>query len=93
MWRLVCGFLVTTMMGTLGRYFETRRAVLPLVESTMMAPAFCSYDELTAAEATVSVVSVGRGVRARSSDLWGPYEMADSARTQVSCIVLTASVG
>ena len=55
------------MMGTEGRYFEMRRAVLPLVESTMIALAFCSDAAATAAIATVSTVSVGRGVTPRSS--------------------------
>lgn len=55
------------MIGTEGRYFEIRRAVLPLVESTMIAPAFCSEAAATAASATVSTVSVGRDVVFRSS--------------------------
>ena len=48
-------------MGTEGRYFEIKRAVAPLVESVMMALAFCSEAAATAAIATVSAVSVGRG--------------------------------
>lgn len=49
-------FHVPVMMGTAGRYFEMRRAVLPLVERTMMALAFCSAAAATAAIATVSAV-------------------------------------
>lgn len=59
------------MMGTGGRYLETRRAVLPLVDSTMMALAFCSSAAPTAATATVSEVSVGRGVASLSSSYSG----------------------
>lgn len=47
-------------IGQLGRYLEIRRAVLPDVDITRMAPAFCSSEAATAAIATVSVVAVGR---------------------------------
>lgn len=55
------------MMGHWGLYLETRRAVLPEVDMTRMAPAFCSMAAATAAMATVSEVGVGRTVMARSS--------------------------
>lgn len=58
---------IPVMMGTEGLYLDTRRAVLPLVDSTMMALAFCSEAAATAANATVSTVSVGRGVAVLSS--------------------------
>lgn len=46
-------------MGHRGRYLLTNRAVLPLVLMRRMAPACCSRLALTAAMATVSLVSVG----------------------------------
>ena len=55
------------MMGTCGRYLEIKRAVLPLVERTRIALAFCSFAAATAAIATVSTVSVGRVVELRNS--------------------------
>ena len=73
------GFLVTVMIGTDGRYFEQRRAVSPLsvskvrggtgylVVMTMMALASCSREAETAAQQTVSVVSVGVGVSVLNS--------------------------
>lgn len=55
-------------IGTLGRYFEIKRAVFPLVDKTRIAPASCSEAAATAAIATVSTVSVGRGwIALRSS--------------------------
>lgn len=52
---------IPVIMGTHGRYLEIKRAVFPLVDNTIIAPAFCSKDAATAAMATVSAVSVGRG--------------------------------
>lgn len=49
------------MMGTEGRYLEIKRAVFPLVDNTIIALAPCSKAAATAAMATVSAVSVGRG--------------------------------
>jgi hypothetical protein len=57
----------TMMMGQTGRYLETRRAVVPLVVRTRIAPAFCSRDALTAAMAQVSVVGQGMGASFLSS--------------------------
>jgi FAD/FMN-containing dehydrogenase len=62
---------IPVMMGTFGRYLEIRRAVLPLVESTRIALAFCSEAAATAAMDTVSTVCVGRGWRSRSSSYKG----------------------
>lgn len=59
---------MTIKMGTRGLYFEIKRAVLPLVVSAMMADAFCSKEAETAAQQTVSVVAVGRGVSERISE-------------------------
>ena len=62
---------VTMMMGQTGRYLDRRRAVLPLVVRTTMAPAFSSRLALTAAMAMDSEVSVGRGAKLRSSSkIW-----------------------
>ena len=77
------------MIGHEGRYLDTRRAVLPLVERTTMALAACSLAAATAAMATLSAVGVGRGVSALSSSNRTGYEIADSARMQVSAIILT----
>lgn len=55
------------MIGTEGRYLEIKRAVCPLVERTMIALAPCSEAAATAAIATVSAVSVGRGWMLRIS--------------------------
>jgi hypothetical protein len=57
---------VPQMMGHEGRYLEQSRAVAPLVDRTMMAPASCSMEAETAAKAKVSAVSVGRGVNCLS---------------------------
>ena len=65
------GMDVPAMMGTGGRYLEMRRAVLPEVERTTMALAFCSAAAATAATAMVSAVSVGVVVAARSSSKRG----------------------
>jgi hypothetical protein len=76
--REVITFRVTVIMGTEGRYFEQSRAVSPLlvnqdfrrkylVVMTMIALASCSRDAETAAQQTVSVVSVGVGVSVRNS--------------------------
>lgn len=81
------------MTGHEGRYLETKRAVFPLVDMTMMAPAFCSIAAATAEMATVSEVVVGRRTRARSWLKRGGYEMEDSARKQVSAIISTAIDG
>ena len=78
------------IIGTLGRYLEMRRAVLPLVESTRMALAFCSDAAPTAAMDTVSAVGVGRGWRSRSSSYKGGWQMACSASRHVSAIMRTA---
>jgi hypothetical protein len=64
---MVIDKILPVMMGTLGRYLEMRRAVLPLVERTRIAPAFCSIAAPTADIATVSTVSMGRDVHARNS--------------------------
>jgi len=58
-------------IGTFGLNLEIKRAVFPLVDRTRMAPAFCSMAAPTAAIATVSTVSVGREVVARSSSYSG----------------------
>lgn len=58
---------IPVMMGTLGRNLEMRRAVFPLVDRTRIAPASCSIEDPTAANATVSTVLVGRDVVWRSS--------------------------
>ena len=76
--RQVIAFLVTVIIGTEGRYFEQSLAVSPLLVSqsfrwkylvviTMIALASCSRDAETAAQQTVSVVSVGVGVSVRNS--------------------------
>ena len=83
---------IPVMIGTLGRYFDTRRAVLPLVDKTIIAEAFCSEAAATAAIATVSTVSVGRGVSARSSSKTTGYAIAASASKQVSAIIKTIEV-
>src|SRR5882762_10702786 len=80
---------IPVMMGTFGRYLEIRRAVLPLVESTRIALAFCSEAAATAAMDTVSTVCVGRGWRSRSSSYKGGWQMAYSARRHVSAIMRT----
>lgn len=54
------------MMGQAGRNLERKRAEIPEVERTMMAPASCSIEAATADMARVSAVSVGRGVSSRS---------------------------
>ena len=59
------------IIGMLGRYLETRRAVLPLVDKTRIALAPCSDAAATAAKATVSTVSVGLTVTLRSSSYRG----------------------
>lgn len=55
------------MTGQGGLYLDTNRAVLPEVDITKIAPAFCSNAAATAEMATVSEVEVGRETSARSS--------------------------
>ena len=59
------------MIGTLGLYLATNRAVFPLVERTTIPHAPCSVAAATAAMATVSTVSVGKGVMLRTSSYKG----------------------
>lgn len=80
------------MMGHAGRNLERKRAEIPLVERTMMAPAFCSIEAATADMARVSAVSVGRLVSRRSWSKRDGYAKADSARYEVSAMTLTTDV-
>lgn len=82
---------ISTMIISLEQF--TYQCLIYLVVRTRMQPATCSRLELTAAIAQVSAVGTGRGVKLLSSSNALTYGMATSARRQVSCMIVTASLG
>mmetsp|Transcript_32591 Transcript_32591/g.103862 ORF Transcript_32591/g.103862 Transcript_32591/m.103862 type:complete len:375 (-) Transcript_32591:593-1717(-) len=85
--------MMTVRMGMLGRYLARRRAVRPVLDSTIMhdASVFCAAR--TAEEASDSMVSMGKGCALTRARKYVSYSANCSASWQIMPMMRTASTG